>query len=118
MKTTAVARDPDGYRIELCNRSPKADFKEKFNFSQTTIRVKNPHNSLAFYRDLLGMTLLSKSNKGDFTVYFLAHLEPGVSGPVDPEVSSLEETRTFSMYRRTAMASQATALSSLRYPSH
>lgn len=89
MKTIAFAKDPDGYWIELCNRSPKAEFQDKFNLSQTMIRVKDPEKSLAFYRDLLGMTLLSKSNKGDFTVYFLAHLEPNTPFPYDPEVRSL-----------------------------
>lgn len=85
MKTIAFAKDPDGYWIELCNRSPKAEFQDKFNLSQTMIRVKDPQKSLAFYRDLLGMTLLSKSNKGDFTIYFLAHLEPGNPFQYDPE---------------------------------
>lgn len=85
MKTLAFAKDPDGYWIELCRRSPNAGFHEKFNLSQTMIRVKDPQKSLAFYRDLLGMKLIMKSVKSDFTIYFLAHLEPGVRAPEDPE---------------------------------
>lgn len=94
MKTIAFAKDPDGYWIELCNRSSKAEFQDKFNLSQTMIRVKDPQKSLAFYRDLLGMTLVSKRNKGDFTLYFLAHLEPGNPFPYDPEVRT-----SFSRFR-------------------
>lgn len=95
MKTIAFAKDPDGYWIELCNRSPKAGFHEKFNLSQTMIRVKDPKKSLAFYRDLLGMTLVSKSQKTDFTIYFLAYLEPGVCAPEDPEVRRFTEASEF-----------------------
>lgn len=92
MKTIAFAKDPDDYWIELCNRSPKAGFREKFNLSQTMIRVKDPEKSLKFYRDLLGMKLLLKSNKGDFTVYFLAHLEAGATAPANPEVTHYDRS--------------------------
>ncbi|XP_026192185.1 lactoylglutathione lyase [Cyclospora cayetanensis] len=84
MKTIAFALDPDGYWIELCNRSPSCPFPEKFNLSQTMIRVKDPEKALKFYCDILGMKLLLKSKKEDFTNYFLAHLEPGATPP-DPE---------------------------------
>ncbi|KAL8428033.1 hypothetical protein Efla_006939 [Eimeria flavescens] len=84
-KTIAFAKDPDGYWIELCNRSPNVKFHEKFNFSQTMIRVKDPQKSLAFYRDTLGMTLIATKKHDDFTLYFLTHLEAGANAPEDPE---------------------------------
>ena len=86
MKTIAFAKDPDGYWIELCNRSKNAEIKEKFNLSQTMIRVKDPQKSLAFYRDLLGMKLVMKKIHDSFTVYFLTHLEPGAQPPENIEV--------------------------------
>ncbi|CDJ39649.1 lactoylglutathione lyase, putative [Eimeria tenella] len=91
MKTIAFAKDPNGYWIELCNRHPEAHIPEKFNLSQTMIRVKDPKQSLAFYRDLLGMKLIAKKDKGDFTVYFLAYLEPGVSPPENIEGQEADE---------------------------
>ena len=86
MKTIAFAKDPDGYWIELCSRGPHAPIHEKFNLSQTMLRVKDPQKSVTFYRDILGMRLIAKSIKSDFTLYFLAHLEPGTSAPENPEV--------------------------------
>ncbi|QRV83266.1 glyoxalase/bleomycin resistance protein/dioxygenase [Ceratobasidium sp. AG-Ba] len=37
------------------------------------IRVKDPKASLKFYEEVLGMELISKSEFGDFTLYFLAY---------------------------------------------
>lgn len=37
------------------------------------LRIRDPEVSLAFYTEILGMTLLRKSNMGDFTLYFLAY---------------------------------------------
>ncbi|KAL8451922.1 hypothetical protein Emag_002574 [Eimeria magna] len=84
-KSIAFVKDPDGYWIELCNRNPNARFPEKFNLSQTMIRVKNPQKSLAFYRDLLGMKLIATKKHDDFSLYFLTHLESHVEAPRDPE---------------------------------
>ncbi|CDI78456.1 lactoylglutathione lyase, putative [Eimeria acervulina] len=91
MKTIAFAKDPDGYWIELCNRSKNAEIKEKFNLSQTMIRVKDPQKSLAFYRDLLGMKLVMKKIHDSFTVYFLTHLEPGAQPPENIESDEARE---------------------------
>ncbi|CDJ46086.1 lactoylglutathione lyase, putative [Eimeria brunetti] len=86
IKTIAFALDPDGYWIELCNRSKTAGIKEKYNLSQTMLRVKDAEKSLAFYRDILGMKLIMKKVHLDFTIYFLAFLPPGVEPPRDVEV--------------------------------
>lgn len=58
---------------------------EGFTFNHTMVRIKDPAASLAFYRDVLGMTLLrSQDFEGpQFTLYFLAKLDPGESVPTD-----------------------------------
>lgn len=43
------------------------------------LRVKDPKVSLAFYTEILGMTLLRESNMGDFTLYFLAYEDDELS---------------------------------------
>lgn len=89
MKGLAFALDPDGYWIEIVKRSENSIVKKecKFTFAQTMLRVKDPVKSIAFYRDVLGMTLLRESHfpkeKGDFSNYFLAQLPPGSEAP-DP----------------------------------
>ncbi|CAE8711580.1 unnamed protein product [Polarella glacialis] len=75
MKTIAFALDPDGYWIELV---PRGDaLPETENLSQTMLRVKDADASIAFYRDILGMTLVRAMHvPGDFSNYFLASLTP------------------------------------------
>mmetsp|Transcript_42589 Transcript_42589/g.68853 ORF Transcript_42589/g.68853 Transcript_42589/m.68853 type:complete len:343 (+) Transcript_42589:150-1178(+) len=75
MKTIAFALDPDGYWIELV---PRGDaLPETENLSQTMLRVKDADASIAFYRDILGMTLVRAMHvPGDFSNYFLACLTP------------------------------------------
>eukprot|EP01006_Ploeotia_vitrea_P044070 TRINITY_DN66802_c1_g1_i1.p1 TRINITY_DN66802_c1_g1~~TRINITY_DN66802_c1_g1_i1.p1 ORF type:complete len:341 (+),score=187.82 TRINITY_DN66802_c1_g1_i1:120-1142(+) len=76
MKGLAFAYDPDGYWIEVVRRADKHDVKEKFNFSQTMIRVFDPKKSLAFYVEQLGMTLIAEKHfpAAKFSLYFLATL--------------------------------------------
>ncbi|PZQ63170.1 MAG: lactoylglutathione lyase [Sphingomonas taxi] len=59
---------------------------EGFVFNQTMLRVRDPDASLAFYRDVLGMTLLQKLDFPDmrFSLYFLAYLAEGETVPEDP----------------------------------
>jgi len=54
---------------------------EDFKFNHTMIRVKDPEESLAFYRNVLGMTLIDTVPNSDFTLYFLGydHGEDSVS---------------------------------------
>lgn len=59
---------------------------EGFVLNQTMLRVRNPEASLAFYRDVLGMSLLQKLDFPEmrFSLYFLAYLRPDESIPGDP----------------------------------
>jgi lactoylglutathione lyase len=79
MKGLAFALDPDGYWIEIIRRDADSPVHNKYTLAQTMLRVKDNTKSLHFYRDLLGMTLLSESVVGagtdwGFTLYFLAYL--------------------------------------------
>eukprot|EP00294_Goniomonas_avonlea_P016195 CAMPEP_0114556202 /NCGR_PEP_ID=MMETSP0114-20121206/9167_1 /TAXON_ID=31324 /ORGANISM="Goniomonas sp, Strain m" /LENGTH=332 /DNA_ID=CAMNT_0001741399 /DNA_START=10 /DNA_END=1008 /DNA_ORIENTATION=+ len=85
MKGLAFALDPDGYWIEVIRRNPDTGFKG-YNLAQTMIRVKDIKRSLAFYCDILGMTLISERHfeAAKFSLYFLAQLPPGTQVP-DPK---------------------------------
>jgi len=77
MKGLAFALDPDGYWVELVKRdestAANAAWKgHDFNLSQTMIRVKDLAKSVPFYRDLLGMKVLSERHFDDFSLFFLA----------------------------------------------
>lgn len=50
-----------------------------YRMNHTMLRVKNIKDSLHFYEEVLGMSLIDKHGGDDFTLYFLAYLEPGVS---------------------------------------
>ena len=49
-----------------------------FVFNQTMLRIKDPARSLAFYAEVMGMTLLKKLDFPDmeFTLYFLGYIRP------------------------------------------
>ena len=59
---------------------------ESFALNQTMLRIRDPKPSLAFYQDVLGMTLLQKLDFEEmrFSLYFLAYLAEGESIPDDP----------------------------------
>ncbi|MEH3046116.1 lactoylglutathione lyase [Sphingomonas adhaesiva] len=59
---------------------------EGFVLNQTMLRVRDPHASLAFYRDVLGMALLQRLDFAEmkFSLYFLAYLNDGEVVPEDP----------------------------------
>jgi lactoylglutathione lyase len=92
MKGLAFALDPDGYWIELVGR-PKGLFSEYQNLSQTMMRVKDAQATIAFYRDIMGMTLVRAMHiPGDFSNYFLACLTPGEKEKApDPEGPDAKE---------------------------
>jgi lactoylglutathione lyase len=87
MKGIAFALDPNGYWIEIVRRAATSPVTNKYTFAQTMQRIKDPSKSIPFYRDLLGMTLLSVShhNEAKFSNYFLSTLPPGTPVPADPE---------------------------------
>lgn len=78
MKGLAFALDPDGYWLEIVKRKagvfdPEA---EKFNLSQTMLRVKDGPKTVKFYTEVLGMRLLRQLDfpQWKFSLYFLATL--------------------------------------------
>jgi len=83
MKGLAFAYDPDGYWVEIVQRSPESEFTNYFNLSQCMLRVKNPTRSVPFYQ-ALGMTLVRELHFDSFSLYFMATLPEGVEGP-DPK---------------------------------
>jgi lactoylglutathione lyase len=56
--------------VEIVKRSDTANIPNEYNFSQTMLRVKDPHKSLAFYRKL-GMKVLDERHFADFSLFFL-----------------------------------------------
>merc|ERR1712072_1227683 len=77
MKGLAFALDPDGYWIEIVRRD-KSDFQGE-NLSQTMLRIKDPVQSLKFYRDILGMQCIEEKHfeEAKFSLYFLASARVG-----------------------------------------
>lgn len=57
-----------------------------FVMNQTMLRIRDPEVSVAFYRDVLGMTLLDSYafEAMSFTLYFMGYLEAGETIPEDP----------------------------------
>ena len=53
--------------------------------NQTMLRVRDPEVSVAFYRDMLGMTLLDRYDfeEMQFTLYFMSYLDEGEQIPED-----------------------------------
>jgi len=71
MKGLAFAYDPDSYWVEVVRRGTPGKIPNKFNLSQTMLRVKDPKKSIEFYQKL-GMKLLSERHFSDFSLYFMA----------------------------------------------
>lgn len=84
MKDIAFALDPDGYWIEIVQR--RQQYASPYNLSQTMLRVKDGNESVKFYTEQLGMTLVRKSvhEEAKFTLYFLASLS-------DPEIDDIKK---------------------------
>ena len=66
----------------MASASPTAGFV----MNQTMLRVRDPKLSVAFYQDVLGMTLLDRYDFPDmqFTLYFVGYLTPGETIPSAP----------------------------------
>ncbi|KNC80468.1 hypothetical protein SARC_07171 [Sphaeroforma arctica JP610] len=94
MKGLAFSIDPDGYWVEMIKRSESATAgKGMATFQQAMLRVKDPEKSLAFYRDLCGMTLVQKLDfpEWEFSLYFMATVDEALKAKL-PEVGSKEAT--------------------------
>lgn len=93
MKGLAFALDPDGYWVEIVSRAEASPVTNKYTFAQTMLRIKDPVKSLAFYRDILGMTLIRETHLGvgtdwAFSLYFLAHMPDAEAALLPPPDSS------------------------------
>ncbi|KAF8202743.1 Glyoxalase/Bleomycin resistance protein/Dihydroxybiphenyl dioxygenase [Mycena galopus ATCC 62051] len=92
MRHIAFALDPDGYWVEIISFNDiektaevKETSVETYRMNHTMIRVKDHEKSLAFYKDVMGMTLkrVSENASAKFNLYFLGYgPEPSsTSGP-------------------------------------
>lgn len=65
---------------------PRDPATSGFTLNQTMLRVRDPEASVAFYREVLGMTLLQKLDfpEMQFSLYFMAYLRDGETIPDDP----------------------------------
>ncbi|USI72677.1 lactoylglutathione lyase [Sphingomonas morindae] len=64
----------------------RAEGTQGFVLNQTMLRVRDPEASLAFYTEVLGMTLLQRLDFEPmrFSLFFLAYLAEGETVPEDP----------------------------------
>ena len=68
-------------------KKPLSKGTEEFVFNQTMLRIKDPKDSLDFYVNVLGMTLIKQLDfpEMEFTLYFLGYLRDGDEPvPSDP----------------------------------
>ncbi|KAK0743765.1 Glyoxalase/Bleomycin resistance protein/Dihydroxybiphenyl dioxygenase [Schizothecium vesticola] len=82
MRHIAFALDPDGYWVEIVGQKgvKETEGVEEtdvgvYRMNHTMLRVKDAEKSLAFYQDVLGMTLVrtSENEKAGFNLYFLGY---------------------------------------------
>ncbi|KAK1827677.1 lactoylglutathione lyase [Podospora conica] len=82
MRHVAFALDPDGYWVEVIGQKSVEETEGVeetdvggYRMNHTMLRVKDAEKSLAFYQDVLGMTLMrtSENEKNGFNLYFLGY---------------------------------------------
>ncbi|KIM92704.1 hypothetical protein OIDMADRAFT_62326 [Oidiodendron maius Zn] len=82
MRDIAFVLDPDGYWVEIIAQKPLEETAAieqtdvtSYRMNHTMIRVRDAEKSLAFYKDIMGMSLLSTFNNdaAKFTNYFLGY---------------------------------------------
>ncbi|KAL8834603.1 MAG: hypothetical protein Q9170_003679 [Blastenia crenularia] len=91
MRHIAFALDPDNYWVEIISNN-KAEETEHiketdpatYRMNHTMIRVKDHAQSLQFYQDVLGMSLLrtNENPSANFNLYFLGYV-PGANNDVN-----------------------------------
>jgi len=84
MKHIAFVLDPDQYWVEVVGQKPLEETEnvtetklETYRMNHTMIRVKDAEKSLAFYKDIFGMTLVRtvENPNAKFNLYFLGYKE-------------------------------------------
>jgi lactoylglutathione lyase len=65
---------------------------QEYIFNQTMLRVRDPERSVAFYRDVLGMTLLRRFDFPEmkFSLYFMAYVHSGDEPPPTDKAANAE----------------------------
>lgn len=92
MRHIAFAKDPDGYWVEIIRRGEEdltaTTDPSSYRLNHTMLRVKDAEQSLKFYQESLGMTLVRTSKNPDnkFDLYFLAY--PGANPPIKDGVKN------------------------------
>ncbi|GAP87118.2 putative lactoylglutathione lyase [Rosellinia necatrix] len=105
MKHIAFALDPDGYWVEIISQRAGSRGAEdpdeagedagtdpsSYRMNHTMIRVKDAQKSLAFYQDVLGMSLFRTVEQpaAGFNLYFLGY--PGPEGVPEGGFTALRE---------------------------
>ncbi|KAJ5825687.1 hypothetical protein N7474_002825 [Penicillium riverlandense] len=104
MKHIAFAKDPDGYWVEIIRRRDEdigtTTDPSSYRLNHTMLRVKSAEESLKFYQEKLGMTLVRTAENPDnkFNLYFLGYpganpkIQEGVRNPVAEWEGLLELT--------------------------
>lgn len=90
-KGLAFALDPDGYWIEIIKRAEGHSLPGKYNLSQTMVRVKDPNQSLAFYRDIMGLKVVGEKHfpEAKFSLYFLSNTYGVVDGKLESPMNHM-----------------------------
>lgn len=96
MRNIAFVKDPDGYWVELIQKTDDKTMVsaiaetniKSYRLNHTMLRVKDPDASLDFYRDIMGMQLLRevKKDEAGFNLYFLGY--PNSNPPPDERSSN------------------------------
>jgi lactoylglutathione lyase len=82
MRNIAFAKDPDGYWVEIIGQKPLEETEgvtstetSSYRFNHSMIRVKSAEESLKFYQEVMGMTLMrtSENSANGFNLYFLGY---------------------------------------------
>lgn len=99
MRHIAFALDPDGYWVEVIGQNPLEKTESitttdvgTYRMNHTMIRVKDHEKSLKFYQEVMGMSLMRKSENeaAKFNLYFLGY--PGNNGDSSSTVNDVNPT--------------------------
>jgi lactoylglutathione lyase len=102
MKHIAFALDPDGYWVEIIGQKSASETEDisttnssTYKFNHSMLRVKDSKKSIAFYTEVMGMTLLRthEAKEAGFNLYFLGYKIQAKETPNAPQgVNPLAES--------------------------